>query len=273
MHDKDEKEKRSCLTYQPVLLKLIVNLKTKETENFPPYRIQGLFWPTLINIFVVDVRNFDNILRHMHLRIFHKSRYNLKFWTILDKIAKIQILQLRLNRIGETVSTFFPRSISVILKNKSIETIEDFIYYPNLYEFFRISGIDIDLFDFGFHAIYNHLHILSVRDAMNKTDYEKRSMIEHSIKITHIEKIAHLKQMTRIFQFDTLKVSEFFGWNVYRHLREAGLKTLKDLIFFEEIDTLIPEKNRQEFHFQISAIYYSFSLLKGIKKIIEFKER
>lgn len=269
----NEKKRRSCLTYQPLLIKLIVNLKTLETENFAPYRIQGLFWPTLINIFITDTRSFDNIIRHMHLRVFSKSRYNLKFWTILSKIAEIQILQLRLNRIGETVSTFFPRSISVILKDKSIETIEDFIYYPNLYEFFRISGIDIDLFDLGFHAIYNHLHILSVRDAMNKTDYGKRSMIEHSTKITHIEKIARLKKMTRIFQFDRLKVSEFFGWNVYRFLREAGLKTVKDLIFFEEIDTLIPEKNRQEFHLQISAIYYSFSLLEGIKKIIEFKKR
>jgi len=263
-----DKKKRNCFLYQPIIIKLMVDLKTLETERFAPYQIQNLFWPTLINILGVGTRNFDEILCHMYLPIFPKNRYNLKFWTILDKIAQIKIMQFRLNRIGENVSSFFPRSISVILKEQSIETIEDFIYYQNLYEFFRFPGTDIGSFDLGFHEIYNHLHILSAIDAMNKTDDGKRSMVEHSIKITHIDKIARLKQMTRIFQFDTLKVSKFFGWNVYRLLTEAGLKTLKDVIDFEEIDTLIPEKNRREFHLQLSAVYYSFSLLEEIKKRI-----
>lgn len=262
-------KKRRCFLYQPILIKLIVDLKTLETERFAPYQIQGLFWPTLINIFVLSPQNFRDIQDHIHLPIFPKSTYNLKFWTILDKIAEIQILQLRLNRVEETVSTFFPRSIPVILKNKSIETLEDFIYYPNLYALFKLSGIDIRLFDVGFHAIYNHLHILSVKDAMKKTDYGKSSMVEHSIKITNIDKLTRLREMTRIFQFDTLKVSEFFGWNIYRLLTEAGLKTLTDVLYFEEIDTLIPEKNRREFHLQLSAIYYSFSLLEEIKKRIK----
>ena len=104
---------------------------------------------------------------------------------------------------------------------------------------------------------------------MNKTDCGKRSMVEHSINITNIDKLTRLKKMTRIFQFDTLKVSEFFGWNVYRLLTEAGLKTLTDVFYFEEIDTLIPEKNRREFHLQLSAVYYSFSLLEEIKKRIK----
>jgi hypothetical protein len=267
--EKDKKRKRRCFLYQPILIKLMVDLKTLETERFAPYQIQGLFWPTLINIFVLSPQNLDDIQGHMHLPIFSKSTYNLKFWTILNKIAEIQIFQLRLNRVEENVSTFFPQSIRVILKNKSIETLEDFIYYPNLYELFRLSVIDIGLFDFGFHAIYNHLHILSVRDAMNKTDCGKRSMVEHSINITNIDKLTRLKKMTRIFQFDTLKVSEFFGWNVYRLLTEAGLKTLTDVFYFEEIDTLIPEKNRREFHLQLSAVYYSFSLLEEIKKRIK----
>jgi hypothetical protein len=103
---------------------------------------------------------------------------------------------------------------------------------------------------------------------MNKTDYGKRSTVEHSIQITNIQKISHLKKMIHIFQFDTLKVSEFFGWDVYRLLTEAGLQTLKDVIYFGEIDTLIPQKNRREFHLKLSAVYYSFSLLEEIKKRI-----
>lgn len=47
-----------------------------------------------------------------------------------------------------------------------------------------------------------------------------------------------------IFKFDTLKVSNFFEWNVYMLLTEAGLKTLKDVIDFEKIDTLISRNNQ-----------------------------
>ena len=56
--------------------------------------------------------------------------------------------------------------------------------------------------------------------------------------------------------------------DVYRLLTEAGLKTLKDVIDFEEIDTLIPQEHRQEFHLKFSAVYYSFCFLEEIKKRI-----
>lgn len=70
--------------------------------------------------------------------------------------------------------------------------------------------------------------------------------------------------MTNIFKFDMLKVSKFFRWDVYRLLMEAGLKTLKDVIDFEEIDTLIPQQTGIPFKF--STVYYSFCFLEEIKK-------
>lgn len=264
-------EKRSFFLYQPVLLKVLVDLRNLETEDFAPYQIQDFFWPCLSNIFASRPHDFYEIQRDMYLPIFPKSRYNLRFWTILDKISKIQIMQVELNRIGENVERFFPRNISVILKKQSIETVEDFIYYHNLYNLFRFPGTDIGSFDLGFHEIYNHLSLLSLLskiDAMNKTDYGERSTVEHSIQITNVQKISRLKKMTSIFKFDTLKVSKFFGWDVYRLLTEAGLKTLKDVIDFEEIDTLIPQEHRQEFHLKFSAVYYSFCFLEEIKKRI-----
>ena len=264
-------KRRSCFLYQPVLIKILVDLRTLETQNFAPYQIQDFFWPSLSNIFAVDPHDFYQIQRDMYLPIFPKSRYNLRFWTILDKISKIQIMQVELNRIGENVERFFPRNISVVLKKQSIETVEDFIYYQNLYDLFRFPGTDIHSFDLGFDEIYNHLSLLSLLskiDAMNKTDYGERSTVEHSIQITHLQKISRLKKMTSIFKFDTLKVSKFFGWDVYRLLTEAGLKTLKDVIDFEEIDTLIPQEHRQEFHLKFSAVYYSFCFLEEIKKRI-----
>ena len=264
----NKNNKKSCFLYQPILLKLLFDLRSFETEYFAPYQIQDLFFPCLSNIFAARPHDFYKIQRHMYLPIFPKSRYNLRFWTILDKIAKIQIMQVRLNRIGENVVRFFPRSISVILKKNSIETIEDFIYYENIYNLFRYPGTDIGSFDLGFQEIYNNLYLLSAIDAMKKTDYGERSTVEHSIQITNVQKISRLKKMTHIFQFDTLKVSDFFGWNVYRLLTEAGLKNLKDVIYFEEIDTLIPQKNKREFHLQLSAVYYSFSFLEEIKKRI-----
>jgi len=260
--------KRSCFLYQPLLLKVLVDLRTLEKENFAPYQIQDLFWPTLLNIFAARPHDFYDIQRHMYLPIFPKSRYNLRFWTILDKIAQIKIMQVELNRVGENVQRFFPRNISLILKKECIETIDDVIYYKNLYDLFWFPGGDIGSFDLGFQETYNNLYHLSKIDAMNKTDYGKRSTVEHSIQITNIKKISHLKKMTQIFKFDTLKVSEFFGWDVYRLLTEAGLQTLKDVIDFGEIDTLIPQKNRGEFHLKLSAVYYSFSLLEEIKKRI-----
>ena len=57
----------------------------------------------------------------------------------------------------------------------------------------------------------------------------------------------------------------------YRLLTEAGLMTLKDVIDFEEIDTLIPQEHRREFHLKFSAVYYSFSFLEELKK--ELKKR
>lgn len=263
-----QNRKRSFFLYQPVLLKVLVDLRTLETENFAPYQIQDLFWPTLSDIFVARPHDFYEIQHHMYLPIFPKSRYNLQFWTILDKIAKIQILQVKLDKFEQNVQRFFPRDISYILKKKCIESIEDFVYYRNLHDLFWFPGGDIGLFDLGFQEIYNNLYHLSKIDAMNKTDYGKRSTVEHSIQITNIQKISHLKKMTHIFKFDTLKVSEFFGWDVYRLLTEAGLQTVKDVIDFGDIDTLIPQKNRREFHLKLSAIYYSFSLLEEIKKRI-----
>jgi len=59
--------------------------------------------------------------------------------------------------------------------------------------------------------------------------------------------------------------------DVYRLLTEAGLKTLEDVIDFEEIDTLIPQEHTREFHRKLSAVYYSFSFLEEIKK--EIKKR
>ena len=265
---KNENRKRSCFLYQPLLLKILVDLRTLETENFAPYQIQDLFFPTLSNIFAARPHDFYDIQRHMYLPIFPKSRYNLRFWTILDKIAQIQILQVKLNRVGENVQRFFPRNISAILKKKCIESMDDFVYYENLHALFWFHGGDIDSFDLGFQEIYNNLYLLSKIDAMKETDYGKRSTVEHSSQITNIQKISHLKKMIHIFQFDTLKVSEFFGWDVYRLLTEAGLQTLKDVIYFGEIDTLIPQKNRREFHLKLSAVYYSFSLLEEIKKRI-----
>jgi hypothetical protein len=175
-------------------------------------------------------------------------------------------MQVELNRIGENVERFFPRNVSVILKKKSIETVEDFLYYQNIDTLFRLHGTDIGSFDLGFHRIYNHLYLLSKKDAMKKTDYGERSTVEHSIQITNVQKICRLKKMSSIFKFDTLKVSKFFGWGVYRLLTEAGLKTLKDVIYFEEIDTLIPQEHRREFHLKFSAVYYSFSFLEELKK-------
>lgn len=257
------KKPRSYFLYQPLLVKLIVDLRTLETENFAPYQIQKLFWPTLLNIFVTRPHDFYDIQRHMYLPIFPKSRYNLRFWTILNTIAKIQIMQVKLNRVDENVQRFFPRNVSLILKKELIETISDFVYYKNLHQLFWFFGIDIDLFDLGFNEIYNHLYILSKIDAMKKKEI---STIEHSSGITTTDKIAHLKNMTHIFKFDTLKVSEFFGWDVYRLLTEAGFKTIQNVIDFEEIDTLIPQKNRREFELKLSAVYYSFSLLEEINK-------
>lgn len=264
-------KKRSCFLYQPVLLKVLVDLRTLETEDFAPYQIQDLFWPALSNIFAPRPHDFYEIQRHMYLPIFQKTRYNLRFWTILDKISKIQIMQVELDRIGENVERFFPRNISIVVKKESIETVDDFIYYENLYNLFRLPGTDIDSFDLGFHEIYNHLShlsLLSKKDAMNKRDFGERSTVEHSIHITNKKKISRLKKMTGIFKFDTLKVSKFFGWNIYRLLTEAGLKTLEDVIDFEEIDTLIPQEHRREFHLKFSAVYYSFSFLEEIKKRI-----
>jgi len=177
-------------------------------------------------------------------------------------------MQVELNRIGENVQRFFPRNVSVILKKESIETIEDFLYHKNLYELFFLHGTDIDSFDRGFHRIYNELYFLSKKDAMKKTDYGERSTVEH---ITNVQKISRLKKMSSIFKFDKFKVSEFFGCNVYRPLTEAGLMTLKDVIEFEEIDTLIPQEHRREFHLKFSAVYYSFSFLEELKK--ELKKR
>lgn len=264
----EKPKKRSCFLYQPVLLKVLVDLRTLETEDFAPYQIQEFFWPTLSNIFAPRPHDFYEIQRHIFLPILPRTRYNLRFWTILDKISKIQIMQVELDRIGENVDRFFPRNISMILKKKSIETVDDFIYYENLDTLFRLSGTDIDSFDLGFHEIYNYLYLLTKKDAMNKRDFGERSTVEHSIQITHEKKISRLKKISKIFKFDTLKVSKFFGWNVYSLLTEAGLKTLKDLIDFEEIDTLIPQEHRREFHLKFSAVYYSFSFLEEIKKRI-----
>lgn len=108
-------------------------------------------------------------------------------------------MQVELNRIGENVERFFPRSISVILKKKSIETAEDFIYYENMYNLFRFPGTDIGSFDLSFHNIYNHLSLLSKIDAINKTDYGERSTVEHSIQIIHVQKIPHLKKNDQYF--------------------------------------------------------------------------
>src|ERR1035438_2069312 len=119
------KRKRSCFLYQPLLIKILVDLQTLETEKFAPYQVQDLFFPTLSNIFAARPHDFYDIQRHMYLPIFPKSRYNLRFWTILDKIAQIQILQVKLNRVGENVQRFFPRNISPILKKEWIETMED----------------------------------------------------------------------------------------------------------------------------------------------------
>jgi hypothetical protein len=262
------KRERSCFLYQPLLIKILVDLQTLETEKFAPYQVQDLFFPTLSNIFAARPHDFYDIQRHMYLPIFPKSRYNLRFWTILDKIAQIHILQVKLNSVEENVQRFFPRNISAILKKKCIESMDDFVYYENLHALFWFHGGDIDSFDLGFQEIYNNLYHLSKIDAMKEKDYGKRATVEHSSQITNIQKISHLRKMIHIFQFDTLKVSEFFGWDVYRLLTEAGLQTLKDVIYFGEIDTLIPQKNRREFHLKLSAVYYSFSLLEEIKKRI-----
>ena len=266
--DKKDQKRWGFYLYQPILLRILVDLRTLETEYFAPYQVQELFWPTLVTIFVSSPRDFDQIQYHIYHRVFPRNRYNLRFWTILDTISKIQIMQVELNRIGENVQRFFPRNVSVILKKESIETIEDFLYHKNLYELFFLHGTDIDSFDRGFDGIYDHLYFLSKKDAMKKTDYGERSTVEH---ITNVQKISRLKKMSSIFKFDKLKVSEFFGWNVYRPLTEAGLMTLKDVIEFEEIDTLIPQEHRREFHLKFSAVYYSFSFLEELKK--ELKKR
>lgn len=269
----DKKKKRkSFFLYQPVLIRLLVDLRNLEKEDFAPYQIQDFFWPTLCNIFAASPQDFYEIQRHMYLPIFPKSRFNLKFWTILDKMVKIRIMQVQLNKIGEKVERFFPRDIQTILKKEKIETLEDFFYYRNLYDLFRYLGTKIDpfdlvgLFDLGFHEMYNHLYLIS---ALKKADYGETSTVEHSIQITNVQKISRLKKMRNIFKFDTLKVSEFFGWKVYRLLTEAGLKTLKDVIDFEEIDTLIPQEHRREFDLKLSAVYYSFSFLEEINKRIK----
>lgn len=263
------KKRRRGWIFQPVLIEVLIHLRTLETEEFPFYQLQDFFWSGLGLIFEPNYLFFMDIIDNIYFDVFnHRGRFNRKFWNILDLIARIKIKEVELNRTEEKLQKFFPRNIWAILEKHSLNTVQDFIDSEDLYSLIRSSGKDISSFHAGFQDLYDHLYILSYPI--------RKERVAKCFQLTQVQKISRLKKMKDIFEFDTFQIDKFFGWDVSRRLTEAGFKTLKDLIFldekglidFEEIDTLFPQKHRREFHLKFSRIYYCFSFLEEMKKRI-----
>lgn len=256
-------------SFQSVLINVIIHLKTMETEEvFASYQIQDLFCPGIFRIYVrLDFRkrNYDLPIYFDILSSDKKKRnFNRKFWRILDMIAKIKIMEVELNRKEVyKLDKFFPRKISQILEKNSLKTLEDLINC-DLYRLIKFSGEDIYNFLSGFEGLYNHLYCLNCLSKAGSSS-AKESLIKTSFEYTLVEKIARLKKMESVFEFYSFEITEIFGRDVSRLLKEAGLNTLKDLIYFDNLYnriSLFPQKHRQQFNREFSKIYYSFCFLK-----------
>lgn len=259
-------------SFQSVLINVIIHLKTIETEElFASYQIQDLFCPGIFRIYVrLDFRkrNYDLPIYFNVLSSDKKKRnFNRKFWRILDMIAEIKILEMELNRKEVyKLDQFFPRKISQILEKNSLKTLEDLINC-DLYRLIKFSGEDIYEFLSGFERLFNHLYSLNCFSKFSKagSSSAKESLIKTSFEYTLVEKIARLKKMESVFEFYSFEITEIFGRDVSRLLKEAGLNTLKDLIYFDNLYnriSLFPQKHRQQFNREFSRIYYSFCFLK-----------
>lgn len=265
----DIKKRKGFPSFQSVLINVIIHLRTMETEEvFASYQIQDLFRSGIFMIFFrLDSKKRNNDL-HIYFDVFSsdikKRNFNRKFWRILDTIAKIKIMEVELNRKEVyKLESFFPRKISKILEENSLKTLEDLINC-NLYRLIKFSGEDIYQFLSGFEGLYSHLYPLNCLSKAGSSP-AKESLIKTSFEYTLVEKISRLKKMESVFEFYSFEITEIFGRDVSRLLKEAGLNTLKDLIYFDNLYnriSLFPEKHRQQFNREFSKIYYSFCFLK-----------
>jgi hypothetical protein len=258
-------------SFQSVLINVIIHLRTMETEEvFASYQIQDLFGSGILRIFL----RLDSRKRNKDLPIYldviscdikqRRLSFNRKFWRILDTIAKIKIMEMELNR-NEVykLESFFSRKISKILEENSLKTLEDVINC-NLYHLINFSREDIYQFLSGFEGLYNHLYTLNCLSKAGSSP-AKESLIKTSFEYTLVEKISRLKKMESVFEFYSFEITEIFGRDVSRLLKEAGLNTLKDLIYFDNLYnriSLFPQKHRQQFNREFSKIYYCFCFLR-----------
>lgn len=256
---------------QSVLVNIIIHLHTLETEEvFPSYQIQDLFCSGLLRIFKCSHRDFQDVYLHINFNVFsstiERQNFNRKFWRILDMMAMIKIMEVELNRKEVyKLDRFFPRNIFKFLEKNSLKTLQNLIDCGDFYTLIYFSGNDIYSFYSGFENLYSHLYCLSKADSSSA----KESRIKKSFQFTLLQKISRLKKMENVFEFHTFKIAEFFGRDVSRLLKEVELKTLKDLIDFDNLYnriSLFPQKNRQEFNREFSRVYYCFCFLEEMKK-------